>query len=117
AAELFQLFTTTYVTKVNAQIVAPARAVVVKPDELKSLLACPLRAAIAQPHRHPSYLAAILSYSIIRNQPFLAGNQRTGLFIANEYLRAQGLPGLIEFDSIGVYGEAANAVMERVLGI
>ncbi|THU75901.1 hypothetical protein K435DRAFT_606362, partial [Dendrothele bispora CBS 962.96] len=111
-ASLSRLLTTTYATRVNAQIVAPAKAVVVKPDKLEWVLTLPLDAAINEPYRHPSYLVAVLSYHIIRSRPFLEGNQRTGFFLGNEYLRAQGFPGLIKFEKGGeVYGDV-HAVVE-----
>ncbi|KIK01826.1 hypothetical protein K443DRAFT_660212, partial [Laccaria amethystina LaAM-08-1] len=38
-------------------------------------------------------LAATLSYGIIRDHPFMDGNKCTAFFLANEYLRAMGIPG------------------------
>ncbi|THU85278.1 hypothetical protein K435DRAFT_560572, partial [Dendrothele bispora CBS 962.96] len=93
---LHRLFTTTYATKINAHIVWPAQAIVVKPNGLESALTRPLNVAIYEPHREPSYLAATLFYGVIKNHPFLDGNTRTGFFLANQYLRAQGLPGLVD---------------------
>ncbi|KAK7446673.1 hypothetical protein VKT23_014368 [Stygiomarasmius scandens] len=117
AARLSKHFTPTYATKINAQIVAPAQAVLVKPNELESALARPLNVAVYEPYRQTSYLAATLSYGIIKNHPFLDGNKRTGFFLANEYLRAQGLPGLVEFGKVGeIYGDV-DAVVEHLLGV
>ncbi|OAX39794.1 hypothetical protein K503DRAFT_688824, partial [Rhizopogon vinicolor AM-OR11-026] len=62
-----------------------------KPTNLNLHLARPLHRAHYQPD---SSLAepASLSYGIIKaGHPFLDGNKRTAFFLANEYLRAQGL--------------------------
>ncbi|THU81478.1 hypothetical protein K435DRAFT_558463, partial [Dendrothele bispora CBS 962.96] len=55
---------------VNTPIVAPARAAVVKPDELDSFLALPLRTAISEPQHHPSYLAASMTYGFFKSDIF-----------------------------------------------
>ncbi|KAI0364528.1 hypothetical protein BV20DRAFT_1047145 [Pilatotrama ljubarskyi] len=90
AARLARLFTPEYACRINAQIVHPARHQLVKPNELESALARPLNVAVYEPDRHATYLAATLSYGII-----------TAFFLANEYLRAQGLPGLLDEGKIG----------------
>ncbi|KAI0334864.1 hypothetical protein GY45DRAFT_1055500 [Cubamyces sp. BRFM 1775] len=97
AARLARIFTSEYACRVNAQIVHPASAQLVKPNELQSALARPLNVAVYEPDRPATYLAATLSYG----HPFLDGNKRTAFFIANEYLRAQGLPGLLDEGQIG----------------
>lgn len=112
AVRLARLFTPTYAAKVNAQLVHPATSVIVKPNELDSALARPLHTSYYEPDKSPAYYAAQLSYGIIMGHPFLDGNKRTGLngphivshmtklmlytafWLANEYLRAQALPGL-----------------------
>ncbi|KAJ3544117.1 hypothetical protein NM688_g5775 [Phlebia brevispora] len=122
AARLARLFTPEYACRINAQIVHPARSQLVKPNELESALARPLHVSLYEPDRHATYLAATLSYGIINGHPFMDGNKRTGIvissamlwsvkdnnwhefiafFLANEYLRAQGLPGLLDEGKIG----------------
>ena len=68
AARLARLFTPEYARRINAQIVHPEQSVVVKPNELESSLSRPLHVAVYEPHRPPSYLAATLSYGIIKGK-------------------------------------------------
>ncbi|GJE97832.1 hypothetical protein PsYK624_140540 [Phanerochaete sordida] len=96
AARLARIFTAEYACRVNAQLVHPAAAQLVKPNELASALARPLHAAAYAPDSRAAYLAATLAYGIIQGHPFLDGNKRTAFFLANEYLRAQGLPSLLD---------------------
>ncbi|GLB43396.1 putative fic/DOC family protein [Lyophyllum shimeji] len=93
---LARIFTPEYARRVNAQIVYPCQARVVKPNELESALARPVNVARYEPDRPVEYLAATLSYGLIKGHPFFDGNKRTAFFLANEYLRAHGLPGLLE---------------------
>ncbi|THU94684.1 hypothetical protein K435DRAFT_619087, partial [Dendrothele bispora CBS 962.96] len=79
----------------------------------ESALTRPLNVAIYEPHREPSYLAATLFYGVIKNHPFLDGNTRTGFFLANQYLRAQGLPGLVD----GKAEAELSAVVQQILGV
>ncbi|KAI0714041.1 hypothetical protein C8T65DRAFT_573879 [Cerioporus squamosus] len=95
AARLARVFTPQYARRINAQIVYPAQSQVVKPNELESALARPLNVSRYEPERPAEYLAATLSYGLIKGHPFLDGNKRTAFFLANEYLRAHGLPGLL----------------------
>ncbi|TBU29952.1 hypothetical protein BD311DRAFT_755511 [Dichomitus squalens] len=101
ATRLARIFTPEYACRINAQIVHPAPSQLVKPNELESALARPLNVAVYEPNRHAAYLAATLSFGIINGHPFLDGNKRTAFFLANEYLRAQGLPGLLDQGKIG----------------
>lgn len=66
AARLARLFTTEYARRINAQIVHPAESVVIKPNELESALCRPLHVAFYEPDRPAAYLAATLSYGIIK---------------------------------------------------
>lgn len=75
---LSRLFTPMYVARINAQIVYPAESIVVKPNELESALARPLHVAAYEPDKSPAYLAAQISYGIIKGHPFMDGNKRTG---------------------------------------
>ncbi|KAF8608042.1 hypothetical protein BDV93DRAFT_519112 [Ceratobasidium sp. AG-I] len=111
AARLVQLFTPTYVRLINAQLVAPAQAAVVEPNELKSALARPLQTAHYEPHRAPEYLAASMSFGIIKGHPFLDGNKRTAFFVGNEYLRNMGIAGV---NGDFTTGEAAVKIKEVV---
>jgi len=70
AARLARLFTPEYARRINAQIVYPARSVVVKPNELESALTRPLHVAVYEPDRPAAYLAATLSYGIIKGISF-----------------------------------------------
>ncbi|KAJ2921097.1 hypothetical protein H1R20_g15996, partial [Candolleomyces eurysporus] len=101
-ARLSRLFTPEYVKRINAQIVQPAQAVVVKPNELESALARPLHLSFYEPEKHAAFFAATVSYGIIKGHPFMDGNKRTAFFIANEYIRAMGLPGLADHGKVGV---------------
>ncbi|KAF6746019.1 hypothetical protein DFP72DRAFT_923961 [Ephemerocybe angulata] len=93
-ARLYRVFTPEYVKRINAQIVHPAQAVVVKPNELGSSLSRPLHLSAYEPDRDPAYFAATLAFGIIKGHPFMDGNKRTAFFVAHEYARAMGLPGL-----------------------
>ena len=75
---LSRLFTPEYAKRINAQLVHPAQSVLVKPNELESALARPLHLAHYEPERPVAYLAATLSYGIVKGHPFVDGNKRTG---------------------------------------
>jgi prophage maintenance system killer protein len=75
---LRSLFTAEYAKRINAQLVHPMPSVVVKPNELESALARPLHMAHYEPEKEAVYLAATLSYGIIKGHPFMDGNKRTG---------------------------------------
>ncbi|KAI0662954.1 hypothetical protein C8Q70DRAFT_954906 [Cubamyces menziesii] len=113
ASRLARIFTSEYACRINAQIVHPATAQLVKPNELESALARPLNVSIYEPDRPATYLAATLSYGIMNGHPFLDGNKRTAFFIANEYLRAQGLPGLVDEGKIGDVYQGLVDVADR----
>ncbi|THU81480.1 hypothetical protein K435DRAFT_573198, partial [Dendrothele bispora CBS 962.96] len=68
--QLSKLFTTAYVSRINANLVAPAKSVLIKPNELGAALARPLHLAAYEPYHHLSTLAAAVSYGIIRGEPF-----------------------------------------------
>jgi hypothetical protein len=76
---LSSLFSSEYARRINAQIVYPAKSVVVKPNELESALSRPVNVSNYEPHRAAPYLAASLSYGIIKGHPFMDGNKRTSL--------------------------------------
>lgn len=132
AARLSRLFTPEYARRINAQIVHPAQPVVVKYNELESALSRPLHVSIYEPNRPPAYLAATLSYGIIKGHPFIDGNKRTGpllhaflsrldndclagFFLANEYLRAMGIPGLADEGKLGdVYEQVVNIAQRHM---
>lgn len=76
---LCSLFTAEYAKRINAQIVYPAQSVLVKPNELESALARPLHLAYYEPAQTAPYLAATLSYGVIKGHPFMDGNKRTGV--------------------------------------
>lgn len=98
APRLARLFTPAYAARINAQILYPAISQVVKPNELSSALMRPLQTSVYEPNQTPAYLAATLSYGIMKGQtfptfsldaaevcvavtaghPFLDGNKRTG---------------------------------------
>ena len=63
---LARVFTPEYVRRVNAQIMHPAQSQVVKPNELESALARPLYVSRYEPERPVEYLAATLSYGLIK---------------------------------------------------
>ena len=73
AARLARIFTPEYARRINAQIVHPAQATVVKPNELESALARPLNVARYEPDRPAEYLAATLSYGLIKGMLSLLG--------------------------------------------
>jgi len=114
---LARLFTPYYAARINSQIVYPEASTVVKPNELESALARPLHIATYEPHREPHYLAASLSFGIIKGHPFLDGNKRTAFFLANEYLRAQGLPGLADNGKVGEAYEELIAMANRHVAV
>ncbi|TDL30216.1 hypothetical protein BD410DRAFT_780757 [Rickenella mellea] len=113
APRLAHLFTPTFVRAINAQIVCPAHSQVVKPNELESALARPLHKAMYQPESSVAELAASLSFGIIRGHPFLDGNKRTAFFIANEYIRAHGIPGLADAGKVGEAYQDIHELVER----
>ncbi|KAF8590845.1 hypothetical protein K439DRAFT_1627585 [Ramaria rubella] len=113
AQRLARLFTPTYASFINKQIVHPAQSRIVKPNELQSALARPMQVAYYEPDRPASYLAATLSYGIIQGHPFMDGNKRTAFFLANEYLRAQGLPGLADGGKVGKAYEELLSIADR----
>ncbi|KAH9850425.1 hypothetical protein C2E23DRAFT_735133 [Lenzites betulinus] len=113
AARLARIFTPEYACRINAQIVYPASHRLVKSNELESALARPLNVAVYEPSRHATYLAATLSYGIINGHPFLDGNKRTAFFLANEYLRVQGLPGLLNEGQIGDVHQGLLGIADR----
>ncbi|KAL0961216.1 hypothetical protein HGRIS_006183 [Hohenbuehelia grisea] len=117
APRLARLFTPTYAALINAQIVSPAQSQIVKPNELASALMRPLQTSIYEPHRSPAYLAATLSYGLIRGHPFLDGNKRTAFFLANEYLRAHGLPGLADDGKVGKAYEGLRELAEQSISV
>lgn len=65
-AHLARIFTSEYVRRINLQIVYPAQSQVVKPNELESALARPLYMSRYEPERPAEYLAATLSYGLIK---------------------------------------------------
>lgn len=75
APRLASLITPTYVRLINSQLVHPADSLAVKPSELLSSLARPLQTSHYEPERQPSYLAATLSYGLIKGHPFMDGNK------------------------------------------
>ncbi|OSD07416.1 hypothetical protein PYCCODRAFT_1473971 [Trametes coccinea BRFM310] len=85
AARLARLITPEYAARINAQLVHPAPSQVVKPNELESAIARPMHVSHYEPERPAKYLAATLSYGIIK-----------AFFLGNVYLHAQGLPGLLD---------------------
>ncbi|EMD40215.1 hypothetical protein CERSUDRAFT_36915, partial [Gelatoporia subvermispora B] len=113
AVRLARLFTSEYACRINAQIVQPAQSQLVKPNELESALARPLHVSTYEPHRNAPYLAATLSFGIMRGHPFMDGNKRTVFFLANEYLRAQGLPGLLDEGKIGDVYQGLAGIADR----
>ena len=66
ATRLARLFTASYASHINAQLVYPAAHVIVKPDELASALSRPQQTATYEPHQSAEYLAATLAYGIIQ---------------------------------------------------
>jgi Fic/DOC family len=75
----------------------------------------------------------MLSYGIIKGHPFIDGNKRTGtlmhvsfqdwlnkqclagFFLANEYLRAMGIPGLADEGKLGdVYEQVVNIAQRHM---
>ncbi|KAI0767597.1 hypothetical protein C8Q74DRAFT_1334985 [Fomes fomentarius] len=113
AARLAHLLTPEFACRINAQIVHPSISKLVKPSELESALARPLTVAMQEPNCHATYLAASLSYGIIQGHPFLDGNKRTAFLLANEYLRAQGLPGVLDEGKIGTVYQGLIDIADR----
>jgi len=102
APRLSRLFTPTYAAHINAQIVYPAQSQLLEPEKLVSVLSQPLHAAAASEAGKPATaLAAVMSYAFIQGRPFLDGNKRTAFFLANEYIRAHGLPGIADDRKLG----------------
>lgn len=120
ATRLSHLFTPTFARAINIQLVHPSTSQVVKPNELESALARPLQKAYYEPESSAAELGASLSFGLIKGHPFLDGNKRTGssipsqrvpctlsnefttaFFLGNEYVRAQGDPGLLEGANTG----------------
>ncbi|KAJ8523136.1 hypothetical protein ONZ45_g449 [Pleurotus djamor] len=74
-----------------------------------------------QPSRMASYKVPI-SPATTRNKlssgsaghPFLDGNKRTAFFLANEYLRAHGLPGLTDEGRVGRYEDLLQLAEHHV---
>ncbi|KAF7365082.1 Fido domain-containing protein [Mycena venus] len=71
AHRMAKIFTPTYVSRVNAQLVYPAPSQLVKPHELLSALAKPSNVAYYEPERDVSFLAASLAYGLILGTPIL----------------------------------------------
>ncbi|KAF9786789.1 hypothetical protein BJ322DRAFT_675257 [Thelephora terrestris] len=117
AARLARLFTPAYARRINAQIVFPTESVVVKPRELESALSRPLHVAVYEPDRSAEYLAATLSYAIIKGHPFQYGNKRTAFFLANEYLRAMGMPGLADGGKVGSVYKSVVEIAQRHIDV
>lgn len=117
AARLSRLFTPEYVKRINAQIVHPAPSVVVKPNELSSSLIRPLHLSVYEPDKSAAYFAATLSYGIIKGHPFMDGNKRTAFFVANEYIRAMGIPGLADRGKVGSAYEAVADIAQRHMDV
>ncbi|KAG6840042.1 hypothetical protein C0991_009415 [Blastosporella zonata] len=114
-ARLSRLFTPEYARLINAQIVHPVQSVVVKPNELESALSRPVNMSIYEPESGAAHLAATLSYGIIKGHPFMDGNKRTAFFLANEYIRAMGIPGLADDGNLGdVYESIANIAQRHI---
>lgn len=117
APRLARIFTPMFARTINAQLVHPATSQVVKPNELESALARPLQRAYYRPEASPAELAASLSYGIIKGHPFLDGNKRTAFFLANEYIRAQGHPGLADDRKVGDVYKHLHDVVNQYVGV
>ncbi|KAG6830908.1 hypothetical protein H0H87_006831 [Tephrocybe sp. NHM501043] len=116
-ARLSRLFTPEYARRINAQIVHPAQSVVVKPNELESSLSRPVHVSIYEPDRSAPQLAATLSFGIIKGHPFLDGNKRTAFFLANEYIRAMGTPGLADAGKVGDVYKSISDIAQRHIDV
>ena len=152
AARLAHLFSPTFASSINAQIIYPVTSHVVKPNELESALARPLQKAHYEPESSAAELAASLSYGIIKGQkarflvcilslilsrtPIFGRQQKdwcgrnrktrvkleftgfnSAFFLANEYMRAQGLPGLACGGKVGEpYGDVQE-LAERYIDV
>ncbi|KAJ7928028.1 hypothetical protein B0H13DRAFT_1598177 [Mycena leptocephala] len=107
AARMAKIFTPTYVSRVNAQLVYPAPSQVVKPHELLSALARPSNVAHYEPEKDSAFLAASLAYGLILGTRVDSNNQRhscvnfltTAFFVHNQYRRACGLEDLTDAES------------------
>ena len=64
AARLARVFTPEYARRINAQIVHPNAARVVKPNELESALARPLQVSVYEPARRTTPLVLILDIGL-----------------------------------------------------
>ncbi|EIN12592.1 hypothetical protein PUNSTDRAFT_81884 [Punctularia strigosozonata HHB-11173 SS5] len=117
AVHVARLFSPTYASRVNAQIVYPASHAVVKPNELYSALARPLMTATYEPDRPVTYLAATLAYGIIQGHPFFDGNKRTAFFLANEFMRICGLRGLTAQDGDTLTPEELIRLADRHISV
>ncbi|KAI0272409.1 hypothetical protein BC834DRAFT_856603 [Gloeopeniophorella convolvens] len=113
AGRLSRFFTAEYTKRINAQIVYPAQSIVVKPNELESALNRPVQVSVYEPHRPAPYLAATLSYGIIKGHPFQDGNKRTAFFVVNEYKRAMGITALGDTAKDGEALESVATIAER----
>jgi len=139
-ARLSRLFTVEYAKRINAQIVHPAQTVIVKPNELESALCRPLHMSVYEPHQSPAYLAATLSYEdiptathsgvilswmVISVQVRLHASSLSlvdftfclaAFFLANQYLRAMGIPGLADGGEMGSVADIAQRYMDVAAG-
>ncbi|KAI0784056.1 hypothetical protein C8Q75DRAFT_795213 [Abortiporus biennis] len=131
-ARLAQIFTPYYACRINAQIVHPNIFCLVKPNELESALARPIHLSMYEPKKtsrilgsHAGTRFSPMFHSMITDEsylghPFMDGNKRTAFFLANEYLRAMGIPGLADNGKLGaVYGsiiELAERYMDTAAG-
>ncbi|KDQ28753.1 hypothetical protein PLEOSDRAFT_1075683 [Pleurotus ostreatus PC15] len=102
APRLARLFTPMFARTINAQLVHPA---------------APLQRAYYRPEASQAELAASLSYGIIKGHPFLDGNKITAFFLANEYIRAQGHPGLADGVQVGEVYKGLQAVVDQYVGV
>lgn len=62
------------------------------------------------------YLAAALSYGIIKDHPFRDGNKRTAFFLATEYIHAMGIPGSADGGDMGSATDIAQRHMDVAAG-
>ncbi|KAJ3541251.1 hypothetical protein NMY22_g3963 [Coprinellus aureogranulatus] len=113
AVRLSRLFTPEYLKRINAQIVHPRPSAIVNPDELESTLGRLLTLSFEDPNKGVAHYAATLSFGIIRGKVFLNGNQATAFFVANEYIRATGVPGLADGGKVGVAYERVAGFAQR----
>ncbi|KAF7433655.1 hypothetical protein PC9H_005617 [Pleurotus ostreatus] len=85
--------------------------------EIESALARPLQRAYYRPEASQAELAASLSYGIIKGHPFFDGNKRTAFFLANEYIRAHGHPGLADGVQVGEVYKGLQTVVDQYVGV